>query len=60
VVCTAAVKLVQELEGHLRAKGVGVILKPFDIDDLTSEVRRYLIDLAEDERQTAGSGRAST
>ena len=38
VVCTAAVGLVRELEGHLRAKGVAVILKPFDIDDLLRQV----------------------
>jgi DNA-binding response OmpR family regulator len=38
VVCTAAVNLVRELEGHLRAKGVSVVLKPFDIDDLVGQV----------------------
>ena len=38
VVCTAAVRLVRDLEGHLKEKGVGVILKPFDIDDLLREV----------------------
>jgi len=34
VVCTAAAKMVQDLQGHLKAKGVTVVLKPFDIDDL--------------------------
>jgi DNA-binding response OmpR family regulator len=38
IVCTAAVNLARELEGHLKEKGVGVILKPFDIDDLLREV----------------------
>jgi len=42
VVCTAAIRLVQELEGHLRAKGVGVILKPFDIDELVERVHIQL------------------
>lgn len=42
VVCTAAIRLVQELEGHLRAKGVGVILKPFDIDELVERVHDQL------------------
>lgn len=42
VVCTAAVALARELEGHLRAKNVGLVLKPFDIDDLVTEVRQYL------------------
>jgi DNA-binding response OmpR family regulator len=43
VVCTAALQLMQEIEGHLRAKGVGVILKPFDIDELVQQVQDLLI-----------------
>lgn len=39
IVCTAAVQLARELEGHLTAKGVGLVLKPFDIDDLLVAVR---------------------
>ncbi|MDQ4100388.1 MAG: response regulator [Chloroflexota bacterium] len=46
VVCTAALRLVQELEGHLRAKNVAVILKPFDIDDLITQVNVSLENLA--------------
>lgn len=42
VVCTAALRLMQEIEGHLRAKNVGIVLKPFDIDDLVHEVREHL------------------
>lgn len=42
IVCTAEVKKVQEIEGYLAEKGVGLVLKPFDIDDLTSQVRRLL------------------
>lgn len=34
VVCTGAVQLVRQLEGHLASKNVGIVLKPFDIDDL--------------------------
>ena len=34
VVCTAAVKLVEDLQTHLDAMGVGAVLKPFDIDHL--------------------------
>jgi DNA-binding response OmpR family regulator len=34
VVCTGAVQLIRELEGHLASKNVGIVLKPFDIDDL--------------------------
>ena len=40
IVCTAAAGLVRELEGHLRAKGVSVVLKPFDIDDLLTEINQ--------------------
>ena len=28
----------RDLEGHLKEKGVGVVLKPFDIDDLLRRV----------------------
>jgi DNA-binding response OmpR family regulator len=39
VACTAAVQLVKELEGHLTSKNVRIVLKPFDIEDLLTEVR---------------------
>jgi len=39
IVCTAAARMVRELEGHLKAKGITVVLKPFDIDDLLNAVR---------------------
>jgi hypothetical protein len=38
VVCTAAIKLVADLQPHLGAMGVGVVLKPFDIDHLLAEI----------------------
>ena len=38
VVCTAAVKLVEDLQPHLDAMGVGVVLKPFDIEHLLAEI----------------------
>lgn len=38
VVCTAAVKLVEDLQPHLDAMGVGVVLKPFDIEHLLDEI----------------------
>jgi CheY-like chemotaxis protein len=38
VVCTAAVKLVEDLQPHLDAMGVGVVLKPFDIEVLLAEI----------------------
>ncbi len=42
IVCTAAAKAVHEMEGYLKSKGVGLVLKPFDIDDLLAAVRRTL------------------
>ena len=39
VVCTGAVNLVKELEGHLAIKNVGIVIKPFDIDDLMATLR---------------------
>lgn len=38
IVCTAAAKLVEELQTHLDTMGVAVVLKPFDIDHLLCEV----------------------
>lgn len=42
IVCTAAIQLVKELEGHLTSKNVGLILKPFDIDELVEAVHKGL------------------
>lgn len=42
IVCSAAVKQLRELEAWLAEKGVGVVFKPFDIDDLVVAVRKML------------------
>ncbi len=42
VVCTAATNAAQEMEGYLKAKGIGLVLKPFDIDDLLTAIKRAL------------------
>lgn len=39
VVCTGAAKMARELEGHMAQKNVGLLIKPFDIDDLLKIVR---------------------
>ncbi len=39
IVCTAAAKAVQEMEGFLKTKNVGLVLKPFDIDELLAAVK---------------------
>jgi len=42
IICTAAIREVRETEGYLEAKGVTVVPKPFDIDDLLSAVKKAL------------------
>jgi DNA-binding response OmpR family regulator len=42
VVCTAAIQAVREIEGYLEMKGIRVVAKPFDIDDLLRGVRDAL------------------
>lgn len=42
IVCTAAVRLVRDVQEYLTAMGIGVVLKPFDIDPFLAEVRRRL------------------
>ena len=42
LVCTAAVRLVRDAHDALTRMGIGVVLKPFDIDPLMDEVRRRL------------------
>ena len=42
VICTAAVKQVEELRPHLDAQGIGVVLKPFDIGQLLAAVAEAL------------------
>jgi CheY-like chemotaxis protein len=39
VVCTTDIKFGLEVEGYLTSKGVGVVFKPFDIDDLLVAVK---------------------
>ena len=40
IICTAAVRQVEELQGHLQDIGVAVVLKPFDIDHVIAEIDR--------------------
>ena len=39
VVCTAAVRLAREAKEYLEGVGIGIVLKPFDIDPFLAEVR---------------------
>ena len=38
IVCSGAVKQLREIEGYLTQKGIGVLYKPFDIDELLNLV----------------------
>ncbi len=42
LVCTGAVRLVRDAQDYLMSMGIGVILKPFDIDPFLAEVARRL------------------
>lgn len=42
IVCTGAVKQVQEQQGYLTEQGVIVVLKPFQVDQLEEAVRQAL------------------
>lgn len=42
IVCTAAVDHVREQEGWLTSKGVKIVLKPFQIDDLEQAIDKAL------------------
>ncbi len=44
VVCSAAQRKVREMEGYLTSMGVGVVLKPFDIDVFLDVIRTTLRD----------------
>jgi CheY-like chemotaxis protein len=44
VICTVAADAVRQMEGHLKAMGVGVVLKPFDIEVLLSTIRTTIQD----------------
>lgn len=42
VICTAALKDIQEQEGYLNNQGIRVVYKPFDVDVLLDTVRSAL------------------
>jgi DNA-binding response OmpR family regulator len=42
IICSAAAKQLREMDAWLNEKGVGVVYKPFDIDDLLLAVRKML------------------
>lgn len=59
IVCTAAVNQIRELGPHLRTMGVGVVLKPFNVEDLLDEIERHWRDLADQSATPAGTDRVA-
>ena len=49
VICSGAMRQVRELDGWLGEKGISVLLKPFDIDDLLTTTRKLLRTGAKDQ-----------
>lgn len=47
IVCSGAVRELKEMEGYLMSKNVGVLFKPFDVDELLLLVQRKLEDAAD-------------
>ena len=46
IICSAAIKDFKEIEGHLTARDVGVLYKPFDVEELISLVNKKLQEAA--------------
>ena len=42
IICTTNRKIVSETEGYLAVKGISVVLKPFDIDELIAAVEEMI------------------
>src|SRR5438093_5105395 len=40
IICSGAVRELKEMEGYLMSKNIGVLYKPFDIDELLNLVER--------------------
>jgi CheY-like chemotaxis protein len=42
IVCSGAIRELREMEGYLVSKGIGVLYKPFDVDELLNLVKQKL------------------
>ncbi|MGH2615694.1 MAG: response regulator [Thermomicrobiales bacterium] len=47
IVCTAAARLIEELQPHLDDMGISVVLKPFDIEHVLAEIQKSLAEQVE-------------
>ncbi len=50
VICTAAAQEVREMDGYLKSMGVGIVFKPFDIDQFLATIRTTLVDVSKSAR----------
>ena len=55
IVCSGAVKDLKDIEGYLASKNIGVLYKPFDIDELLDLVERKLMEAEEGVPKDPGS-----
>ena len=58
VVCSAALEAIRQMEGHLLGKGTGLVLKPFEADELLAEIDHAWAMLAEQRRAAVPGHRA--
>ena len=56
IVCSGAVKELKEMEGYLTQKNIGVLYKPFDVDELLNLVEIKLRE-GEEQKQQEGESR---
>jgi DNA-binding NtrC family response regulator len=54
IVCSGAVKELKELEGFLTSKNVGILYKPFDVDELLTLVEKHLHNQEDTDIHTGG------
>ncbi len=43
IICTVSIQDVRDQEGYLTSKGVHVVFKPFDVDDLLSAIEKSFL-----------------
>ena len=53
IICSGAIKELKEIEGYLTMKNIGVLYKPFDIDELLALVEKKLAE-SDDQKSPAG------
>jgi len=57
IICSGAVKELKEMEGYLVSKNIGILYKPFDIDELLNLVDKKLSEQNQERGPTANTKR---